>query len=206
MHFVLARGEMRGQDRAMPAASAHQDIRICKWAEISDKERLAPAVDAIFFESSSTKSFADAEARDAFRARWLGRYLKHDPQWVYLALAGDAVAGYLAGRVDDPEPTRAGEDIARFAGAAQLAAEYPAHLHINLAPAYRSRGIGAQLIAAFAEDAARVGACGIHVVTGAASRNVGFYKHNGFSELQRASLNGREIVLLGRRLGARETA
>ena len=194
----------RRNDACQQAAGG--DIVIRRWSEIADKARLVPALDEIFFESSPTKTFADEDARTAFRQRWLGRYLESDPQAVYLAMDGEQVAGYLAGRFQDAEPTRAGEDIARFDDAAAIAADYPAHLHINLAPGYRNRGIGAQLIAAFAADVARAGLGGIHVVTGAASRNVRFYARNGFAELQRARFNGHEIILLGRRLAGQETA
>jgi GNAT superfamily N-acetyltransferase len=184
-------------------------ISIRRWTEIADPDRLTPELDAIFFEASATKSFAGEAERAAFRERWLGRYLTHDPQWAYLAIdtgvaGGEVLAGYLVGKVDD----RAGSagDIGPVQDTAQLTAAYPAHLHVNLASPYRNRGIGAALIGAFAADAARAGACGMHVVTGAASRNIGFYQRNGFRELARASVGGREVVFLGRPLDAAESA
>jgi GNAT superfamily N-acetyltransferase len=183
-------------------------ITISRWAEIADRDRLTPALDAIFFEASATKSFVGAAERAAFRERWLGRYLRHDPQWAYLAIDpraadADVLAGYLVGRVKD----RADDsDPGPFQDRAELASAYPAHLHVNLAPPYRNRGIGSALVGAFAADAARAGACGVHVVTGGASRNIGFYARNGFRELARASVGGREVVFLGRRLEAPETA
>jgi GNAT superfamily N-acetyltransferase len=77
---------------------------------------------------------------------------------------------------------------------------------VNLAPQFRSRGIGTRLIGAFAVDALRAGATGMHVVTSADSRNVRFYTRNGFAEVARAAVDGRELVFLGRRLDATETA
>ena len=59
---------------------------------------------------------------------------------------------------------------------------FPAHLHINLAAAFRSQGIGAQLIEAFAGHAKRAGAPGMHAVTGKGMRNVRFYIRCGFTE------------------------
>jgi len=186
-------------------------ISIRRWTEIPDRDRLTPELDAIFFEASATKSFAGEAEREAFRERWLGRYLTHDPQWAYLAIdtgASDAglLAGYLVGSVDDPARSQSHGDAGPFRNLAQLTAAYPAHLHVNLAPAYRNRGIGGDLIGTFATDAARAGACGLHVVTGAGSRNIGFYERNGFRPLAHASVGGREIVFLGRRLDAPETA
>jgi GNAT superfamily N-acetyltransferase len=120
---------------------------------------------------------------------------------VYLAIAADGtLAGYLAGAVDDPARAVRFSDIGYNKTFAHLTAAYPAHLHVNLAPAYRNSGIGAALVSAFAADAARAGAQGVHVVTSAKSRNVGFYARNGFAELARATFNGHEVVFLGRPL------
>lgn len=182
-------------------------ISISRWADLEDQARLLAEVDAIFFEASGTKVFAGAADRAAFRERWLGRYLAHESDWAYVALAADkTVAGYLVGSIDDPAVSARYRDISYFKDFAGLTARFPAHIHVNLAPPYRNRGIGGKLIEAFASDAARAGAAGMHVVTGAASRNVTFYARNGFCELGRSKLNGREVVLLGRCLAQPETA
>jgi GNAT superfamily N-acetyltransferase len=184
-----------------PPDSSSPAIAIRRWADLPDPERYLPALDAIFFEASATKSFASDEDRAAFRERWLGRYLVHDPGFAYLAIAADGtLAGYLAGAIDDPARAPRFSDIGYNKDFAPLTAAYPAHLHVNLSPAYRNGGIGAALVAAFAADAARAGAKGVHVVTGAGSRNVGFYARNGFAELARSAFNGHEVVFLGRRL------
>ena len=67
-------------------------------------------------------------------------------------------------------------------------------------PQFRNRGIGAVLIEAFAADAQRAGAKGMHVVTSADARNVRFYERVGFRERARTSVNGSELVFLGRSL------
>lgn len=177
------------------------DIGIRRWSEITSRGALLPAIDAIFFESSGTKTFADEETRRTFRERWLGRYLTHDPQWAYVAMTADGtVAGYLVGSLDDPARSARFFDIAYFKDFAALTGEYPAHLHVNLAPQFRGAGIGAALVDAFGADAARAGASGMHVVTGTGMRNIGFYERNGFRELGRAMSNGHEVVFLGRKL------
>jgi ribosomal protein S18 acetylase RimI-like enzyme len=156
-------------------------VAIRRWADVDDSGRLNEQLDSIFFEASGTKTFADDAARAAFRERWFGRYLSQFPQWAYLALTPDGtVAGYLVG--------------------ALAAARFPAHLHVNLSPAFRNRGIGAALIEAFAADAAQAGAKGIHVVTSADARNVRFYERVGFHPRARTTVNGRELLFLGRRL------
>lgn len=167
-------------------------IAIRRWLEVPHSDRLVDGLDAIFFEASNTKSFPSEEARTAFRERWFGRYLKHYPQWAYVAQsADDTVAGYLVGALDEP----AGFDD--FAAATET---FPAHLHVNLAPQFRSRGIGAELIDAFAADAARAGAKGMHVITSADARNVRFYQRAGFHRAATTMANGHELVLLGRPL------
>jgi GNAT superfamily N-acetyltransferase len=190
----------------MPIAQSRHDISIKRWSEMPDKARLVPGIGAIFFESSATKTFADERERAAFRERWLGRYLEHEPQWAYLALDRGRVVGYLVGSVEAPALGAHRVDAGYGGDFAALATQYPAHLHVNLAPSYRNRGIGAELIATFAADAARAGASGVHVVTGAGSRNVRFYERNGFAELARADFNGHGVVFLGKRLPRQETA
>jgi GNAT superfamily N-acetyltransferase len=167
-------------------------IAVRRWMDVAHSHRLLEQLDAIFFEASGTKTFADEDARSAFRERWFGRYLAQHPQWAYVALSGDGrVAGYLVGAVDE------GSGFEDFAAAA---ADFPAQLHVNLAPQFRNRGIGAILIEAFAADARRAGAKGMHVVTSADARNVRFYEREGFREHARTSVNGRELVFLGRSL------
>ena len=159
-------------------------------------------VDAIFFEASG-RTFEPGAERDAFRERWLGRYLDSGTDEVFLALAADGtVAGYLVGDVRDPAEQTRFNDIGYFrAEFAHLCRQYPAQLHINLAPAFRNRGIGARLIEAFAERARAAGAPGMHVVTGEGMRNVRFYQRCGFAEQGSTTWNGRPIVFLGRSLG-----
>lgn len=159
-------------------------------------------LDRIFFETSATKQFASDAHRAAFRERWFGRYLAQEPCWFYVAVTPEgSAAGYLAGSMDDPARSERFADIGYFADFASLSARYPAHLHVNLASAWRNRGIGAGLIAMFAGDAAAAGAPGVHVVTDPESRNATFYRRNGFAELARSAWNGRDVVFLGKRLG-----
>jgi GNAT superfamily N-acetyltransferase len=157
-------------------------------------------IDTIFFEAAS-RSYPPGAEREAFHERWLGRYLKGGSDALFLATQGSTVAGYLVGAVDNPALQDRFADISYFrADFADLCRQFPAHLHINLAPAFRSHGIGARLIEAFADYAARQGAIGLHVVTGAGMRNVRFYERCGFQQRGAAARNGGEVVFLGRAL------
>lgn len=187
------------------AASNRAEFR--RWCDIPDSERLLPVLDAIFFEASLTKNFADDGARAAFRERWLGRYLTHDPGLADVAMVPAAVGtfrivGYLVGALDDPARSARFRDIGYFAKLADLTAQFPAHLHINLAPDARGSGIGGRLVERFAEQVAENGLPGLHVVTGANSRNVSFYRRCGLDEAHPFEWNGSELVLLGRRVAA----
>lgn len=183
------------------------DFVIRRWSDIAEKGRLPSALDAIFFEASGTKSFASEADKQTFRQRWLGRYLAHDPGWIYLAFdPDDTLAGYLVGSLDDPARTSRFSDIGYFKDFAALTLAYPAHLHVNLAPSFRNLGIGGKLIDTFTDAVTRAGAVGVHVVTGAVARNLSFYARNGFHELGRTKSNSIEVVFLGRRLSTVETA
>lgn len=178
---------MMPETNAAPAASR---VLIRRWHDTPRHDRLIEELNVIFFEASNTKSFASEEAREAFRDRWFARYLDLYPQWSYIAQTEDGtVVGYLVGALDEPSGF---ED---FASAAQA---FPAHLHVNLAPQFRNRGIGAELIDAFAADAARAGVKGIHVVTSADARNVRFYERAGFKPRATTIVNGNQLVFLGR--------
>ncbi|MEQ1717586.1 MAG: GNAT family N-acetyltransferase [Hyphomicrobium sp.] len=170
----------------------------------SDPAQLASlqaGLDTVFFEASNTRIFASEAARAVFREQWLGRYLTHDPQWAYVALGPSGeVAGYLVGCLDDPAVTARFSDISYFARLQDLTRRFPAHLHINLAPAFRGAGVGATLVNRFAVDAAAARAPGVHVVTSRGSRNVDFYRRNGFCEQGAEGEGDKERVFLGRAL------
>jgi GNAT superfamily N-acetyltransferase len=160
-------------------------------------------VERIFFDASGRTSFASDAERAAFRERWLGRYLSHDRAHAFVARADcGSVAGYLIGCLDDPAATPRFSDLSYFANFVDLTARYPAHLHINLDPAWRGRAIGARLVETFAAHAAVRGAAGVHIVTGAAARNVRFYQRCGFAALRTCAWEGGIVLFMGRVLGA----
>ncbi len=178
-----------------------ETLLIRRWRQVADPDLLVGGIEAIFLATAAPHNIADPATRATFRERWLGRYLEHDPGHVWLALTPAAgVAGYLVGCLDDPARTGRFADIAYFAALADRTPLYPAHLHLNLAAAYRGAGVGTRLLQAFAGDAAQQGAPGMHAITGEGMRNVSFYTRNGFAEVGRTAWNDRTIVMLGRRL------
>ena len=168
-------------------------IRSLAVQGLSDRER--DAIEAIFFDASHTRSFADDAARRQFRERWLGRYLASEPEACFLARAGGEVVGYLAGTLENAAGNPRFADIGYFQAFAAQCARYPAHLHINLAPAWRGR-----LIDAFAELARAQGVAGLHVVTSEGARNVTFYQRCGFVPQATTGPPGARLLFLGRRV------
>lgn len=185
-----------------------QTIHLKRWSALQhDDAAMMAAVDAIFFESSNTKSFACEADRTAFRHRWLGRYLDDFPELAHVlsvgcALNPDTLAGYVIGAHHDPALTDRYDDIGYFHLLADLTRRYPAHLHINLRHDLRGRGYGSVLIERFVDDVRAAGLPGVHVVTGAAMRNAGFYRRNGFDFSQTFPWKGNELVFLGRNAAA----
>ena len=135
----------------------------------------------------STRRRAPHSVNDGSPA--ISRSIRNGRTWPFRGTAGSPV-------ISSAPSTRA----AALKTSPSPPTDYPAHLHVNLAPQFRNRGIGAMLIEAFAADAHRAGAKGMHVVTSADARNVRFYERVGFRERARTSVNGSELVFLGRSL------
>jgi ribosomal protein S18 acetylase RimI-like enzyme len=78
-------------------------------------------------------------------------------------------------------------------------AEYPAHLHIDLLPAFQGTGYGRALMATFCDAVTKAGAAGVHVTVAADNfPAIGFYRRLGFEPL--AVDNPGPVVYLGRKL------
>ena len=176
-------------------------VTIGKRAALDPSGTRNSDLDRIFFECSSTQAFESDAIRASFRERWLGRYLAHYPDWVYVAADDDGrFIGYLLGCLDDPAKTAMFNDIGYFETIPELTSGYPAHLHVNLTEGSRGQGVGRQLVDAFVADAAKAGSPGVHVVTGRNMHNVEYYAKVGFVDATVFPWNGRELLFLGRKL------
>jgi len=139
-------------------------------------------------------------------------YVERHPELAFVAETDDGrVAGYVVGASDTdefetwfrerwwprfaarwPEPatelTRQ-DGLLRYAydrGSAPVAhaAEYPAHLHIDLLPELQGQGLGRQLIDALIGALRAAGVSGVHAVSFAENTGaVAFYRRLGFSEV-----------------------
>jgi GNAT superfamily N-acetyltransferase len=191
-------GQSMSNDPPMPAVS----ITICPFTSLLDRDHVTSAIEAIFFEASSVQVFGSAESKAAFLERWLTRYLQHFPREAFIARNTEGrVVGYLVGSLERPDQNAIFSDVTYFTTFADLLPAFPAHLHVNVAAGERGKGIGRQLIEAFAVHAAPSSVPGIHAVTGDGARNNGFYLGCGFHRAATSVWNGKALAFFARRLG-----
>ena len=176
-------------------------MRVARLTDEGNWKSLLPIVEDIFFASSRVQIFADERTRDSFKARCLDRYLNHYIESFFIARAHDGVViGYLAGCLENPMLNLLFDDLGYYKAFAPHCASYPCHLHVNVATDYRSLGVGAALIEAFARQASNVQAPGMHIVTNEGARNIRFYERNNFHILSTTYSNGTRVVFMGRQL------
>lgn len=191
----------RGAVRGMTDDNGKQDWSVVPLARVADRARALSEIDAIFFQSSATQSFASEGVRATFHERWLGRYVRDEPDLAFVAYtAVAAVVGYIVGSAEDPAASGRYADIPFTRAFAHLSCDYPAHLHVNCSADWRSRGIGAALVTTFSTAVKARGARGLHLVTGAASRNRLFYARQGFEPLGYWGEPGKQAVFLAKPL------
>jgi ribosomal protein S18 acetylase RimI-like enzyme len=158
---------------------------------------------------------------------YVGPYLKLEPQLAFVLEDPQGVCGYALGALDSktfynsylnqwlPEirqrhPEPAG-DPARWTRTQKVYFDYyhpeifmpepynqyPSHLHIDLLPHARGRGLGRALMNVLLADLAAKGSPGVHLGMGAANaRAERFYRKIGFHELARVG----EVLYLGKTL------
>lgn len=145
------------------------------------------------------------EQKYAFALRWALPYLRHFPQCCFVAELGNQVVGYIVGTPDTqaqvdlftrhelPEIQTLVSKRTPLANSflnggtldptvADILADYPAHLHINLTSACRGLGVGARLMAELEFQLQEQGIQGMHL--GVAKQNmsaVKFYQHQGYT-------------------------
>ena len=176
-------------------------MRVVRLVDEANWKRLLPILESIFFATSRVQKFADTQARNSFKTKWLDRYLNHYIDSFFIARADDDVLiGYLAGCLENPILNPLFNDLGYYKVFAPYCASYPCHLHINVAADYRNHGVGAALIEAFAAQASNIQAPGMHIVTNEGARNIRFYERNNFHILSTTDSNGKRVVFMGRQL------
>jgi ribosomal protein S18 acetylase RimI-like enzyme len=192
-------------------------------------ERDLAAVYAVCVQTADAGQDARGKYRsdDLMPDLFAGPYLFLEPQLAFVLDDGGPAVGYVLGTANTAAFAHAYRDrwIPRLAGRYpvppqlpvtpddQMLAlhyrperllwpdlpEYPAHLHIDMLPAFQAAGHGRQLMETFFTAAAQAGAPGVHVCVVAANvKAVGFYRRLGFGTLLVDAPGG--VIYLGRKL------
>jgi len=158
---------------------------------------------------------------------YVGPYLKFEPQLAFVLEDPEGVCGYALGALDSkqfydaylkqwlPEirqrHAEPAGDPARWTRTQKIYfeyyhpeifmpepyEEYPSHLHIDLLPRGRGRGLGREMINVLLAELAAQGSPGVHLGMGAANARADrFYRKLGFHELARVG----DVLYLGKRL------
>lgn len=162
------------------------------------KDSMNREVREIFFESSTKKSFTDEAEKEAFFDKYLGYYLRHYPEFAWVAM-GERVLGYVivAPTSDDPELQELQPHLKIFGSQFQ---DYPAHLHINCHHESRGMGVGVQLVAQAEKKLRGLKIKGLHIMTGSDAPNKSFYKKLGFDFQTELNFHGSTILFMGKSL------
>lgn len=153
----------------------------------------------IFFESSTRKVFKDVAEKETFFWKYTGFYLKHYPDFVFVATLGEKVLGYCLGmpRTHGSELFVLQPHLKIFQ---DLFEDYPAHLHINCHADSRGLGIGAKLLTRFEDQLQAIDIAGVHLITGADARNRSFYARQGYTFEVPRVYEGKTLLFLGKKL------
>ncbi len=165
-------------------------------SQISEKD--LKELREIYFESSARKEFKDESEKEAFYWKYLGFYLEHFPEFVWIA-KGERVLGYIVGAPDTehPELLRIQPHLEIFR---PYFKSYPAHLHINLHRDARGQGLGSKLLREWEAQLQRLNITGLHIMTGVESRNKNFYTRLGFDFQKTLEFSGHPVLFMGKTL------
>lgn len=164
--------------------------------ELSEKD--LKELREIYFESSARKEFKDEAEKENFFWKYLGFYLEHYPEHVWIA-KGERILGYVVGSPvsSDPALYKIQPHLEIFKNNFK---DYPAHLHINLHNDARGQGLGSKLLLELEKQMQGLDITGIHIMTGVDSRNKNFYTRLGFNFQKTLEFSGHPILLMGKSL------
>jgi hypothetical protein len=102
-------------------------MRVVRLMDEPDwQSRLSP-IEEIFFATSPSAKTLRPDKRQPFKERWPGRYIAYDIENFFVAITEiSTVAGYLAGRLDNPAHNPRFVDNGYYASFAPLCDRYPA--------------------------------------------------------------------------------
>lgn len=167
----------------------------------AEKGRIWAGVEKIFFESSSKKTFASPEEREAFKYKYLDWYAKKHPECFFVAFENNSdTLGYICGVPNTQSESELAKLNPWFSIFENSFHDFPAHLHINCGESSRGHGLGSQLLNLFENHLRAREIGGVHLVTAPDARNVGFYDKNGYKFTKTEIWKGAPLLLMGKTL------
>ncbi len=151
-------------------------MKIVDYHKLSDFQK--ESVKEIFWKTSSVNVFGSISEKDDFFYKYLGYYIQSLNCFCYVSLIENYVQGYCCGHSNtfsDIELMKLQPHLGQFAN---IGKPFPGHLHINIDPQEHGKGLGSLLINFVCKEMKMIS--GLHIITGAQSRNKKFYKLNGF--------------------------
>lgn len=175
-----------------------------RQAELRD----VPGIYRVCLETGDPAAADRGRNPDLLGHLYAGPYVAGEPELARVIADGDGIAGYFFGCADTlafdqwcerhwwpplraqyPLGSGAAEDASYIRQLhepqhppADVAAAYPAHLHIDLLDRARGKGYGRELVDWLCGELATRGVPGIHLGVGSDNDNaIAFYRHLGFS-------------------------
>lgn len=143
---------------------------------------------------------------------FISPYVKFEPDLCFVLLFNDEPCGYILGTKDTKDfylrcereyfsPLRKAyifppeDDYSRLAHLKRVVHighkpkdsfdSYPAHLHINILPIAKGKGMGRKLMTEFMKELSKKNVIGLHLEVGKTNTNaIQFYRHIGFNMLK----------------------
>ncbi len=163
--------------------------------------RLTEMKDIFFLSAAEPNRSSDEETRERFWRRWTSYYIDHSPSEVFFAIENKRAVGYLTGCRDSRAAGSAlAASIKSYALFEDLFDLYPAHLHMNVHPSARGKGVGAALIEHYIDQLQVSRTRGVHIVTAPGERNVDFYLRHEFQAIEERAFNDQPLLFMGRDL------
>ncbi|MCB0420313.1 MAG: GNAT family N-acetyltransferase [Bdellovibrionales bacterium] len=187
----------------MSQKSVNNSISLVSWSTLTEATSRTAEIREIFFLSSLRKDFITEEEKENFFNRWTQYYFDFCPDSLFLALdtITQKTLGYLTGCEDSQLALPLlSSQIPSYPLFSDQFQQYPAHLHINLHPESRGRGIGSHLISQYIQKIKQMDLTGVHIITSPKAQNVSFYQKNGFETTLTRDWKGYPLYFMGRPL------
>lgn len=157
-------------------------------------------VNQIFFQNSSVNKFEDLKSKDAFFYKYLGHYQQNYPDLLITIMEDSTVLGYICGSSDSQNDKILYELVNYYNLFSDYFNDYPAHLHINISQKFTGKGLGGLLLSRFERKLTQLNCKGVHLVTGVDSRNISFYRKNGYGFAVERKFKSTPLLFLSKSL------